>query len=169
MLQAILRGSFLCQVETPDLVTETEETIRWLDMPEAWIVALLILPLVIAFVAFFYKREKPVGNPRWRWTLGGLRLLVLTLALLILANPVRQTKTYERRDSTLVLLVDDSLSQDIKDRYSEREIPKSLARLFRTQADIVEGTTRYDLVRRLVRDEELDFIEKLRKKGKLAV
>ena len=118
MLQAILRGSFLCQVETPDLVTETEETIRWLDMPEAWIVALLILPLVIAFVAFFYKREKPVGNPRWRWTLGGLRLLVLTLALLILANPVRQTKTYERRDSTLVLLVDDSLSQDIKDRYS---------------------------------------------------
>ena len=169
MLQAILRGSFLCQVETPDLVTETEETIRWLDMPEAWIVALLILPLVIAFVAFFYKREKPVGNPRWRWTLGGLRLLVLTLALLILANPVRQTKTYERRDSTLVLLVDDSLSQDIKDRYSEREIPKSLARLFRTQPDIIEGTTRYDLVRRLVRDEELDFIEKLRKKGKLAV
>ena len=110
MLQAVLRGSFLCQVEAPDLVTETEETIRWLDMPEAWIVALLVL-----------------------------------------ANPVRQTKTYERRDSTLVLLVDDSLSQDIKDRYSEREIPKSLARLFRTQADIVEGTTRYDLVRRLVR------------------
>ena len=96
-------------------------------------------------------------------------MLVLVLALLMLAQPVRQKKTYERRDSTLVLLVDDSLSQDIKDRYSEREIPNSLARLFNTQPDIVEGTTRYDLVRRLVRDEELGFIEKLRKKGKLAV
>ena len=96
-------------------------------------------------------------------------LLVVALALLMLARPVRQKTTYERRDSTLVLLVDDSLSQDIKDKYSEREIPKSLAGLFRTQADIVEGTTRYDLVRRLVRDEKLGFIRELRKKGKLAV
>ena len=169
MLPTMPGGHFLCQAEVPDLVTETEETIRWLEMPEAWIVALLIIPLVVAFVGFFYKREKPVGNPGWRWTLGGLRVLVLVLALLMLAQPVRQKKTYERRDSTLVLLVDDSLSQDIKDRYSEREIPNSLARLFNTQPDIVEGTTRYDLVRRLVRDEELGFIEKLRKKGKLAV
>jgi len=165
----ILPWNLLCQGEVVDLVTETEETVRWLDMPPAWIVVLLILPLVFAFVGFFYKREKPVGNPRWRWALGGLRVLVLAMALLMLAEPVRQKKTYERRDSTLVLLVDDSLSQDIKDRFSEREIPKSLAKLFGTQPDFVEGTTRYNLVRRLLRDEELGFIEKLRKKAKLAV
>ncbi len=169
MTTGILPASFLCQGGAAELVTETEETIRWLEMPDAWVVVLLILPLLVVFVGFFYKREKPVGNPRWRWALGALRLLVVALALLMLARPVRQKTTYERRDSTLVLLVDDSLSQDIKDKYSEREIPKSLAELFRTQADIVEGTTRYDLVRRLVRDEELGFIKKLRKKGKLAV
>ena len=169
MSTGILPASFLCQGGAADLVTETEETIRWLEMPEAWVVVLLILPLLVAFVGFFYKREKPVGNPRWRWALGALRLLVVALALLMLARPVRQKTTYERRDSTLVLLVDDSLSQDIKDKYSEREIPKSLAGLFRTQADIVEGMTRYDLVRRLVRDEKLGFIRELRKKGKLAV
>ena len=158
MTTGILPANFLCQAGAADLVTETEETIRWLEMPDAWVVVLLILPLLVVFVGFFYKREKPVGNPRWRWALGALRLLVVALALLMLARPVRQKTTYERRDSTLVLLVDDSLSQDIKDKYSEREIPKSLAELFRTQADIVEGTTRYDLVRRLVRDEKLGFI-----------
>ena len=73
----ILPWNLLCQGEVVDLVTETEETVRWLDMPPAWIVVLLILPLVFAFVGFFYKREKPVGNPRWRWALGGLRVLVL--------------------------------------------------------------------------------------------
>ena len=80
MTTGILPASFLCQGGAADLVTETEETIRWLEMPEAWGVVLLILPLLVAFVGFFYKREKPVGNPRWRWALGALRLLVVALA-----------------------------------------------------------------------------------------
>ena len=123
MLQAVLRGSFLCQVEAPDLVTETEETIRWLDMPEAWIVALLVLPLVIAFVAFFYKREKPVGNPGWRWALGGLRLLVLTLALLVLANPVRTCRRLRlgRRVPPRVQVHHDIRAGKVQSRAARRE------------------------------------------------
>lgn len=164
----LLTGSCLAQAG-PKPGTVMEETTRWLEMPEPWIVVLVILPLLIGWITFFYKREKPVGNPGWRWALGALRFLVLALALLMIAQPVRQKKIYQTTDSTLVLMVDDSLSQDIRDRYSRREIPESLAGLFRTQADIVESTTRYELVRRLVRDDKIGFIEKLRKKAKLAV
>ncbi len=168
MLAAFFMGICLAQAGSqPGIVTE--EKIRWLEMPEPWVVVLVILPLLIGWITFFYKREKPVGKPGWRWTLGALRFLVLALALLMIAQPVRQEKTYETTDSTLILLVDDSLSQDIRDRYSQREIPAALAELFGSQPDIIEGTTRYDLVRRLVRDEETGFIEKLRKKAKLAV
>lgn len=168
MLAGILTGSCTAQA-APQPGTVMEETIRWLEMPEPWIVVLVILPLLVGWIIFFYKREKPVGNPQWRWALGALRFLVLALALLMIAQPVRQKKIYETTDSTLVLLVDDSLSQDIQDRYSRREIPEALGELFRTQADIIEGTTRYDLVRRLLRDDEIGFIKKLRKKAKLAV
>ena len=152
-------GCFAQAGAQPGLVTE--EKIRWLEMPEPWVVVLVILPLVVGWVTFFYKREKPVGNPRWRWTLGALRFLVLVLALLMIAQPVRQKKTYETTDSTLVLLVDDSLSQDIRDKYSQPEISEAIAELLGPAAG--EEMTRYDLVRRLVRDQEIGFIDKLRK------
>ncbi len=70
----------------------TEEKISWLEMPEPWVVVLVILPLLIGWTTFFYRREKPVGNPRWRWTLGALRFLVLVLALLMIAARAETAK-----------------------------------------------------------------------------
>ncbi len=157
--------------------SQVEESFRWLRLPPAWVVVLVILPLVVAFVVFFYRRENPaVGTgPRgsdsagWRWGLGILRVLVLLAVLAMLAQPVQRRTTYETRDSSLLVLLDDSLSMEIVDRYSRREIPEKLAELFGTTTEFIESTSRYDLIRRLLDDENLGFLKKLREKGKVIV
>ena len=56
MLAAFFMGICLAQAGSqPGIVTE--EKIRWLEMPEPWVVVLVILPLLIGWITFFYKRE----------------------------------------------------------------------------------------------------------------
>ena len=162
--EAALRGD----VEAA-LRGDVEEALRWLELPPAWVVALVIVPCVAAFVAYFYRRERATGSSAWKWVLGGLRFTSIGLALLMLAQPVWHKRTSEKRDSTLLVLVDDSLSQDMADRFSDRRIPERLAELYRTTSDRIEDSTRYDLVRRLLRDTELGVVDKLREKGKVSI
>ena len=149
--------------------TEIEESIRWLRMPPAWLIVLVVVPLVIAFVVFFYKRENPSGSRAWRWLLAALRVAVIGMALLLLTQPVRHKTIYEKTDSTFLVMVDDSLSMDLGDRYSDRDIPERIADLFRSDVGRIEESTRYELAQRLLRDPELAVIDKLRAKGKVAV
>ena len=149
--------------------SEIVEALRWLRMPPAWTVVLLILPFVIGFVAFFYRRERPTGSGAWKWVLGALRVVAISIALLMLAQPVRHKRTFEKKDSTLIVLVDDSLSQDIPDRFSDRRIADDLASVFDTSSERIEDTTRYELVRRLMQDEDLAVVEKLRKKANVSI
>ena len=146
-----------------------EEAFRWLGMPDLWVVVLIIVPAVVLFSAFFYRREILVGRDGFRWPLAALRALLLLFVLGMMAQPVRRKTTYETRDSTILVLIDESLSMDLADRYSQRDIPLALADFFRSSPETVESTTRYDLVRRLFRDEDLAFVEKLREKGKVVV
>ena len=167
-----LGSSLLAQADSadaPSTRTDVEEALRWLNFPPAWVAVLVMLPVVISFVVYFYRRERPTGHPAWKWVLGTLRIVAIIFALLMLAQPVRHKKTFEERDSTILILVDDSLSQDMADRYSDRRIPEGLSKLFGTSTDRVEEITRYDLVRRFLSDEDLAVIDKMREKGKVAI
>ncbi|MBN1443429.1 MAG: hypothetical protein JXA90_12030, partial [Planctomycetes bacterium] len=148
---------------------QVEENVRWERMPPAWLVVLVILPLVVLYAGYFYRREPISGRQWWRWLLAGLRILAIVFALALLARPLLRRTTYETRDSTILLLVDDSLSMDIADRYSDRQVSSRLAQLLDTSVEGIESTTRYDLVRRLLADSRIGVLEKLREKGKVAV
>ena len=56
---------------------QMEETFRFLAIPDAWIVGLLILPAAIAFAWWCYGGLKRL-EPRTRWLLSALRGLALS-------------------------------------------------------------------------------------------
>lgn len=147
-----------------------EEVFRWDGLPPAWVVVLVVIPLVVLLVTWVYRRESPSGNPAWRWVLAVPRVLVILAVLAMIARPYFRRTSYEIRRSTILVLVDDSLSMgDIVDRYSDRDIPSRLAEVFGSSPETVESTSRYDLVRRLMSQEDLSFLERLREKGRVAV
>lgn len=147
----------------------TSQEFRWLSPVASWVFILIILPLVFFFSWSIYRRERMRAHAGLRWTLVGIRTLVLLTVILILGEPVLRTMTFLSRDSVILLLVDDSLSMDIADKYSNRELVGRLAEFLRSSDDVVENTSRYDLVRRLLADEDINLLEKLRNKGEVAV
>lgn len=156
--------SFLAQATT----TQVEE-IRWLQMPPPWVVVLVIVPVVILFASFFYRRENPTGGSGWRWLLGGLRVAVVLSVIFMMFRPVQTKTTYETRDSILLVLIDDSLSMEISDRYSNRETPELLAELLRTSSERIEETSRYGLLERLLADTDIKILDRLRGKARVIV
>jgi hypothetical protein len=158
----------------------------WLSPIPTWIWFLVIIPLVALFVISIYKREirsRDGGTPSTgaasvpqsslqrvaHRCLIGLRILVILTIIALLAQPIIRTTTYQNLDSSVVVLVDDSLSMDIADKYSSREIVGGVADFFQTTLETIESTKRYDLVGRLFRDTDIALIDRLRKKGKVAV
>ncbi|MGQ9590060.1 MAG: hypothetical protein ACUVYA_07175 [Planctomycetota bacterium] len=156
----------------------------WLSPPSLWFVVLVVVPALAAFATFFYRRERisfgpsgrAAGAPErsrpaetLRFALIALRVAAFLVLVGILAEPALRTTAYQNVDSTVLVLVDDSLSMEIQDRYADREKARELARFFRSSPETVESTSRYDLVRRLFRDAEVGLVEKLRRKARVVV
>jgi hypothetical protein len=168
------------------LLAQAAETdvreLTWIHPIPAWVFFLVIVPAVIGFVGFVYRRERPDAEAGTapgdrpaargrtaRRVLIGLRVLVLLALVALLAEPVLRTTKYENIDSSILVLVDDSLSMDVADKYSNRDLLQKLADFYRSTPETMESTTRYDLIWRLFRDGEIGFLEALRAKGKVAV
>jgi len=150
-------------------VQTAEKFFEWGSLPPAWVIFLLVVPLVVLVVGFFYRRERPVGSSAARWILGGLRAAAILAVLAILAQPFIREIFFQTRDAQVVILVDDSLSMKIQDRYADRSIPQGIADLFRMSPESVERESRYDLVSRLLRDPGVDFVGQIRRKAKVAL
>ncbi len=142
-----------------------ERFFEWGSLPPAWVIFLLVVPLVVFVVGFFYRRERPVGSAPARWILGGLRAAAILAVLAILAQPFIREIFFQTRDAQVVILVDDSLSMKIQDRYADRSIPQGIAEVFRMSPESVERESRYDLVGRLLRDREINFVGQIRERA----
>lgn len=145
------------------------EELRWLSGLPAWVYLLIVLPLTVFFVRFIYRREKLTGGRAARWSLTSLRVTLLLAVIFMLGEPVLRTTKFLKQDSVVIVLVDDSLSMDISDKYSDRTLVGKLAEFFESSDDTIETTSRYDLIRRLFRHEDLRFFDRLREKGKVVV
>lgn len=95
------------------------ETFKLLDLPEPWIVVLVILPLT-ALVAWIGYAKEPL-KARARGTLVVLRFLALLLLLGVLFRPVFVKRREEVKPAEVLLLVDDSASMQRKDAYAGDE------------------------------------------------
>ena len=117
------------------------ETFRLLDLPELWVVVLLILPAV-ALVSWLAYRSEPSLSSGARTTLSLLRFCALTLLVLVLFRPVLVERREDVQPAEVLVLVDDSASMRRMDAYGgdpaqrkalEQLVPGALAETTRTE------------------------------------
>ncbi len=96
----------------------TEETFRFLALPELWMVGLLIVPGAVAFAVWSYGglQRLESGN---RALFSILRGLALAICLVALFQPAMEQVRYSTVRSQVHVLVDDSASMQRRDTYPD--------------------------------------------------
>jgi len=90
---------------------------RLVDVPETWILVLVVLPL-IAGISFLGYRSEPISTT-WKVTLGCLRFAAIALLCLVLFRPVMVEREEEVRPAEVIVLLDDSASMSRVDSYAD--------------------------------------------------
>ena len=89
-------------------------------MPELWVVALLVVPAVVAFAWWTYAGLRRMES-RSRVLLAALRGLALAVLLFALFQPVIEQVRYTTVRTQVQVLVDDSASMQRRDTYPDGE------------------------------------------------
>jgi len=136
----------------------------------------LFLAVLCGGVVLWLYRNSPVTLPRWRrHLLASLRVLFLALLLALLLRPVLAFTVEGTVRRVLVLLIDTSLSMQIKDPRLEANDQKraAMARdvidpkgglkqaLDRSRAHEVEQVARLEVVKAALRNERLGLLRRL--------
>lgn len=135
--------------------TGLEQSFRLLDLPAAWVVVLVVLPLFAAVAWIGYSREN-LSRPM-RATLLTLRLAAFVLLGLVLARPVRVERREEVHPASVLLLVDDSASMRRSDSYADDQQRSDLEKVSGLP---VAGSTRLDLARGVLDRALLPLLER---------
>ncbi len=132
------------------ILAETSTTsIRWHALPPLWVLVLVLLPLVLFGVRFFYRREAGRVGHRLRIAMGGLRAAAILLVLAALFGPYAETIEGLRFKRHLILCVDTSRSMDLRDLYgSNPEL-----------AEAIRGAAGYDTVDQLSTRSRLQIVQ----------
>ena len=138
-----------------------ERSLHMANMPELWIVVLVLVPAILFVVSALYRREKGNLTSFWRVALASIRVALVLLVLFLLFQPVVETTVYQVRKPTLAVLIDDSASMQRTDRYSESKTRKTIAKLAGTEEDSVSETSRLDLVKSILTREDGEMLEEL--------
>ncbi len=143
--------------------------VKFLGMPEEkWIVVLIVLAIV-AVAWLIYKRETGTAGSVAKVILGTLRILIVLLVLFVLFEPVFSTEESQVRDSFVVVLIDESLSMDFTDFYSDPSEMSALATAIDITEDRLNETKRLDIVKSMLARNDVKFIERLLAKNSLKI
>jgi len=154
--------SFAQALDAGETLTETRGALRFLSAPEAWVIVMVIIPLVVFGVWWVYRRERGHSTPRSRFTLSMVRTAILLLVLAILFQPVCMTTTDRVCKQKLVFLVDDSSSMQEHDGYLDPDHRKHLGKAAHLlTGDEVTKLTRSDLVKRVLGEGSPSLLEEL--------
>ena len=147
--------------------------IIWRSAPAAWLLFLIIIPAVLLFTYFIYRQERSTALTRLKFLLSALRSAVILIVLMILFQPMAVVEKPITRESTLALLIDDSLSMGLKDRYASDADVRQLMRLSagddKAKQLLLQDLSRIDLVNAIMANPRLDIINKLKDKSKLKI
>jgi len=136
--------------EQRETTTYVEEAFRFLNLPPAWVLALIIVPGSVAFAWWSYSGLARLERPT-RALLSSLRWLAIALCLLLLFQPAFEITTYRKTRNQVHVLIDDSASMARKDRYPSADQRKSLERwTSRTLGDM----SRAELVQTVLEADE---------------
>ncbi len=124
---------------------------------------LLFAVFVVALVTFCYSREATSAGRLLKATLVALRLSLLVIVLLMIAEftlSLRRTGL-----PTVAVLVDDSASMGIDDRYDDKKLQSVIAN--RLQSAELEGGTRLHLAKSLLLDPRNDLLSAIERRYRL--
>lgn len=148
---------------------EEEEFVTELrHIPDGWwaVCAAAAVVLICAAVAWMYRHEGRRGAaPRVRVVMAVIRCLVLLGLAIILLEPVRVRILRRWVDSYTILLVDDSSSMDLADRYRTAE---EAGRIEKFQgAAPTAAVRRADLVQEVLGKDDRRFLRELSDKNRV--
>lgn len=131
--------------------------------PPAWVIVLVIVPALVLFVAAIYRREGESASLKAKFLLGSLRFLAIALLLLVIFQPVSESKVFAVNRSTVGVLVDESLSMDRAEEYTP-ELAEQLGKAAGVSAEEVRTLPRGELIKRVMKRQGVDLIGDLGKK-----
>ncbi|MHC4662140.1 MAG: hypothetical protein ACYS8W_10665 [Planctomycetota bacterium] len=140
-----MHSILLLAVET----TKSKWDLRWLWMPQKYFVPLIFL-VVIAFALFFYMRESRTASRFIKSVCAFMRTALFVLLLLLLFEPVWTMIETEVVPSTVVILIDDSLSMAFNDSYPDESKAAGLAEAAGIEREKVAGLSRLDLAKKIL-------------------
>lgn len=117
---------------------DVAESWRLLDLPPAWVVVLVVLPLVALVAGGAYWREAIGRRPRI--VLASLRAVSLLLLLLVLARPVKVLQQQDVQAPEVLVLVDDSASMAKADDYGGDDDARRGLAAFAPAGDVAKAT-----------------------------
>lgn len=142
---------------------------KWLAAPAAWVTFVVILGLA-AFAFLVYRAEfAPAASPAKRILLAALRAAALVAVLLVLYELVETTTREEVRESWVVVMIDESVSMSLRDRFADRSVVDGLARATALDPEDVEDRTRLDLVKRALEKDDHALLKGLVAKNRVKV
>jgi hypothetical protein len=131
--------------------------------PPAWVVVLVIVPLLVLFVGSIYRREGESASSNAKFLLGALRFAAVALLLLVIFQPVSESKVFAVNRSTVGILIDESLSMDRSEEYGS-ELAAQLAKAAGEGEDQVRSMPRGEIVQRVLKRAGVDLVADLGKR-----
>ncbi|NUN49590.1 MAG: hypothetical protein HUU15_12250 [Candidatus Brocadiae bacterium] len=147
--------------------------IRWQAMPSAWVVVLILLPLVLLLPGYFYRRENKTASGGSRVALSIIRSGLIAILLALLFQPILYLERSLTKESYLVVLVDESVSMTLRDKYTEASQYEALGRvtgIAREQGLTTEGReeltrlSRLDLVNLALKNPQIRVLDRLKER-----
>ncbi len=162
---------WLLRLLSVDLEEGGEASLRLARFPEGelGLLALLAVGAGLAAVFFTYSREGTLA--RWKkYSVASIRALLVLLLALVVFYPVIEVSREEETRKATILLLDDSLSLTLKDRYqASPDKLRLLAAGLNLEPNQVPGFSRADLVNRLLRNPDRKLLELLEEKNRLEI
>jgi hypothetical protein len=145
----------------------------WTHPPVSWQVFLVLAVLAGLWltVGWLYRHEADTCPRRVRNLLAGLRAFVVLVALLIFLGPALGISVRQTVEPSILVLLDESISMSVRDRYREGESLAAVAAFTkRTEADIhANPPARVALVNELFTRNDGAFVRDLAGKGRVQI
>lgn len=136
-----------------------DKTFAFQNSPEPWIFFLVILPAILFFSFYVYRRESTQISARMRGLLAVIRCLVFLLIFLFLFRPVILMQRVNEIKPVSLLLMDNSASMREHDLYAGEESQADLALAAGLAGPgSLREETRQDLVRRVLMNPQHNLL-----------
>ncbi len=137
-----------------------------------WVFVLLaVVAALLVAVVMMYRTERAAADGAPRRALAAVRCITLLLVMLVLLGPALAVATHRTVEPYVLVLVDESLSMSIRDRYRLQESAERAAAVMRTDLTGLRqaSPSRAELVNTMLEADDGRFLRDLTARGKVRV